>query len=108
MSLAPACVVRAPDAGRLELTRPQPAEEKTDGGWQSPATAVPPSRLPDRRRLRLRPDPGRLLPDAGPRRAEELQADRRQGRLGHPYLPARRDRPSGDVRPQAVRAHRVP
>ena len=56
----------------------------------------------------LRPDPGRLLPAPGPRRPEELRADRGQGRLGHPHLPARRHRPPGDVRPQAVRPDRVP
>ena len=51
---------------------------------------------------------GRLSPAPGPGRPEELRADRRQGRLGHPHLPAGRHRPPGDVRPQAVRADRVP
>ena len=49
-----------------------------------------------------------VLPAAGPGRPEELRGDHGQGRLGDPHLPARRDRPPGDVRSQTVRPHRVP
>src|SRR4051794_24529256 len=59
--------------------RPQ-AEETSDGRWQPPTVVVQPPRLPDGRRLRLRPVPGRLPADEGPRRPEGLQAHRGQGR----------------------------
>ena len=44
----------------------------------------------------------------GPGRLKSYAAIDGQGRLGDPHLPARRDRPSGDVRSQAVRPDRVP
>ena len=43
----------------------------------APWRPVQPPRIPDGRRGGLRPDAGRLLPAQGPRRAEELRADRR-------------------------------
>src|SRR5208337_726579 len=52
-------------------------------------------------------DPGRSAPDPGASRPQELRADRRQSRFGHSHLPPRRHRPSGDVRPQALRPDRV-
>ena len=48
------------------------AKETIDGRRQLPSTGQSPG-LPDGRHDRLRPDPGRLLPAAGPRRAEELR-----------------------------------
>src|SRR5277367_5339231 len=72
-----------------------------DGRRQLP-TRVQSPRILDGWSGRVRPDHGRLLPAQGAGRAEELRADRRQGRFGHPHLPAGRHGTSGVVRPQAA------